>query len=629
MFWPLLLLSMVLAAPAAALENQLRDHASPYLAMHGDDPVAWQDWGAEAVALARSEGKLLLVSSGYFSCHWCHVMQRESYQDEAIAALLNRHFVPVKLDRELHGALDAFLIDFVEQTQGHAGWPLNVFLTPEGYPLIGATYLPPDRFRELLRRLNGRWAGEPDRLRDLARRTLRQLMPDETATRVEPLPAAALRDALFVEAIGIADVMEGGFGDQNKFPMAPQLLALLELQAASPRPQLAEFLTLTLDRMAAGGLRDHLAGGFFRYTIDPSWQVPHFEKMLYTQALLSEVYRQAAGLFGRADYAAVARETLDFVMREMAGPQGGYVASFSAVDGAGREGAVYLWAADELDALLGEPDSKLARRHWQLADPPLLDGGNLPRQGETVGQIATATGMTAAETGRRLAAIRGRLLAARAKRTLPVDDKELAGWNGLMLTAFARAALTWDDPELRAAATRIRDFLGSRLWNGRELRRALAGGRALGKASLEDYAYAADGLAAYAELSKDPTDRALVLALLDAAWQRFYRDGGWRSDDRPLIPGMTERPALPEGALPAPSAVLIRVAARSGETALVERARSAAERGRRQAQQQPFWYAGHHAVLLADPVAQRPERRPSGDTRGGSDAAPVPAAGGQ
>ena len=601
-----LLLALVLVAPAIALENQLRDHPSPYLAMHGDDPVAWQDWGPEAVALARGEGKLLFISSGYFSCHWCHVMQRESYRDEKIAALLNEHFVPVKLDRELHGALDAFLIDYVEKTQGHAGWPLNVFLTPEGYPLIGTTYLPAERFRDLLVRLHSTWLEENGRMRNLARRTLLQLMQDEAGVQVEPLPVAALQDALFVEAMGIADVMEGGFGDQNKFPMAPQLLALLELQATAPRPQLAEFLVLTLDRMADGGLRDHLAGGFFRYTVDPSWQVPHFEKMLYTQALLSEVYLRAAALFGRADYAAVARDTLGFVVREMAGPHGGCVASFSAVDGAGREGGVYLWTVDQLHALLGEQDTALARRYWQMTDIPSIDGGHLPRQGDSVEEIAEATGRSVADITRRLGSVRERLLVARKNRMLPVDDKELAGWNGLMLAAFSRAALAWDDPGFRAAATRVRDFLREQMWDGRELRRALAGSRELGKASLEDYAYAAYGMAAYADLSGDPADRAFVATLLDSAWQRYHGPGGWRMDDHPLIPGMGERAAMLEGALPAPSALLVRVAIRSDDPDLVERALTAAELGRRATQQQPFWYAGHHAVLL-EAAARTPQ----------------------
>jgi uncharacterized protein YyaL (SSP411 family) len=589
----------MLVSPVLAMQNQLRDHASPYLAMHGEDPVAWQDWGPEAIELARAQGKLLLVSSGYFSCHWCHVMQRESYRNEKIAALLNAHFVPVKLDRELHGALDAYLIDFIRETQGQAGWPLNVFLTPEGYPLIGTTYLPPDRFQDLLLRLNSTWQDERGKLRSLARRTALQLMLNEVQAGVEPLESDALRDVLLRQAVTVADAMEGGFGNQNRFPMAPQLLALIELQAAAPHPELAEFLTLTLDKMADEGLRDQLAGGFFRYTIDPSWQVPHFEKMLYTQALLAEVYLHASRLFGREDYAAVARDTLNFVIREMAAPQGrGYVASFSAVDGEGEEGGVYLWSIDELHALLGEEDTALARRYWRMQDLPALDGGHLPRRGESAERVAELTGQTAEVVNARIGEIRAKLLTERGKRVLPVDHKALAGWNGLMLAAMARAAAEWQDPRLRAAAAGLRDYLRDRLWDGQQLRRALAEGREVGKASLEDYAYVAYGMAQYAKLSGDPVDRTFVAALINLAWQRYYGPDGWRRDDRPLIPGVGAEPAMSEGALPAPSGVLIRLALQSDDPALVVKARAAAELGRQQAQQEPFWYSGHHAALL-------------------------------
>ncbi|MGB5745134.1 MAG: DUF255 domain-containing protein [Sedimenticolaceae bacterium] len=593
----------LLTVPAFALDNQLGAHPSPYLAMHGQDPVAWQDWGEAAVDLARAEDKLLFVSSGYFSCHWCHVMQRESYQNAAIADILNRHFVPVKLDRELHGALDAYLISFVEKTQGQAGWPLNVFLTPEGYPLIGATYLPPERFQAVLLGLNKSWQDERGRLRNLARRTLLELTLDTPQESVDPWSAPALQGALLEQTLTLADPMAGGFGDQSRFPMAPQLLTLLDLQARAPDQRLAEFLTLTLDNMAAQGLRDHLAGGFFRYTVDPTWQIPHFEKMLYTQALLAEVYLRASQVFGRDDYAAVARDTLAFVIREMGGPQGAFVASFSAVDGAGEEGGVYLWSIDQLHRLLGEQDTALARRYWRMLDISALDGGHLPRRGESVSQIAEAIEQPEEAVMARLQSIRGRLLDARAQRVLPVDQKELAGWNGLLLAALSRAARAWGDPEFRAVACRVRDFLRNRLWDGAGLRRAMAGDRALGKATLEDYAYVAYGMAQYARLSDDPADRTFVAALLDLSWQRFHGTSGWRRDDQPLIPGLGDEPALLEGALPAPSAVLIRLALNSDDPALVAKAASAAVGARAQAQTEPFWYAGHLAALLALPSA--------------------------
>ena len=599
------LLLLCLAAQAHALENQLHGHASPYLAMHGEDPVAWQDWNAATVALAREQGKLLFISSGYFSCHWCHVMQRESYRDPAIAALLNSRFIPVKLDRELHSALDAYLIDFLEKTQGNAGWPLNVFLTPEGYPLIGATYLPPEQFKTLLTRLDTSWQDERGRLRNLARRTLLQLMLQQPTDTTAVLDAAALDAGLLQQALSVADLFEGGFGDQNKFPMTPQLMALLELQVRTPHPQLAEFLALTLDKMAAEGLRDHLAGGFFRYTVDPSWQVPHFEKMLYTQAQLSEVYLHAAEVLQREDFASIARDTLDFVLREMAAPGGGFVASFSAVDGNGVEGGVYLWDIDTLHGLLGEQDTALARRLWRMQDGAMLDAGYLPRRGEAVAAIAAALGVDVDALGERIASVRKRLLDARTARTLPVDDKVLSGWNGLLLAALSRAAQRWPDAGYADAAHKLRDYLRAKAWDGKALRRASSGGDALGKASIEDYAYVAYGMSRYADLQGDPSDRTFVAVLLNLAWQRYAGQGGWRHDDEPLIPGLAEQPAMLEGAVPSPAALLILTALGSDSPRLVALARSAAERARALVQGDPFWYAGHLTALLASAGAER------------------------
>ncbi|MCB1772325.1 MAG: thioredoxin domain-containing protein [Gammaproteobacteria bacterium] len=600
----------LLMPPAQALENQLREHPSPYLAMHGTDPVAWQDWGPAAVDAAREQGKLLFVSSGYFSCHWCHVMQRESYRNADIAAFLNRHFIPVKLDRELHGALDSHLIGFLEKTQGHAGWPLNVFLTPEGYPLIGATYLPPEQFLQLVQRLQQRWEDDRGQLRNLARRTMLQLALQRAAADVEPMSAVALDTALLQEAVSLADVMQGGFGEESRFPMAPQLLALLELQVRRPPPGLGEFLLLTLDKIAREGMRDHLAGGFFRYTVDPSWEIPHFEKMLYTQALLAEVYMRAADVFGRPDYDRVAFDTLRFVDREMRSGQGGYIASFSAVDSAGEEGAAYLWSVDELHALLGEEDTALARRHWRMQGVPAFLGLHLPMQGEPAHVIAQQLELAEADVAARLEDIRRRLLVVRQRRDLPADDKILAGWNGLMLAAFTKGALRWEDTGFRDAAGRIRSLLVERLWDGQRLRRALRGDQELGKVTLEDYAYVAYGMNVYAALSGNPGDRTFAAALLSQAWQRFYDGSGWMLDDKPLIPGLGAEAAITEGALPSPSAVLVRLSLASDSAALRAKGVAAAQQGRANAQAEPFWYSGHHAALLEITPSESAERQP-------------------
>lgn len=607
MFRPLGIVVLLVAIPPAwgaaassepgQLRNELVDHPSAYLAMHGGDPVAWQDWGDEAVAYARAEGRLLLLSSGYFACHWCHVMQRESFQDTAIAGFLNAHYVPVKLDRELQAALDAWLIEFVERTQGRAGWPLNVVLTPDGYPLIGVTYLPPDEFRDFLARVDEAWRQDPDGIRRLARQATLQLRREHRPADVEPLSPAAIDRLLLDRAMARADQLGGGFGVANRFPKAPQLAALLDLQARRPDPTLEEFLRLTLDRMAGEGLRDHLAGGFFRYTEDPSWEVPHFEKMLYTQALLADVYLRAAEVLAEPAYADVARDTVAFLVRDMAAGRGGFVASFSALDGQGREGGYYLLPMDRLAESLGQPDAGIARRHWRLDEASYFDAGHLPKRGEPVVDIAADLQMPVADVRQRLDATREKLLAMRAERGLPVDAKVLAGWNGLVLSTLTRAARRWDDREIAAAAEATYRVLRDTFWDGARLHRALHAGQPLGKADLSDYAFVARGVRHYADWSGDQSARSLAGTLIEQAWVRFHDAGGWHLGPDPLIPSAGGDAAMPDDALPSPSALLVRLGLAHGDATMRRRAREAAEAARGAVQAEPFVHVGHLAVL--------------------------------
>jgi len=599
-FWLLLLTSLLAVGFSAhAMENQLRDHASPYLRMHADDPVAWQDWDRELLQTAKREGRLIFLSSGYFSCHWCHVMQRESYRDPAIAQLLNTHFIPVKLDRELNPALDGYLIDYLERTQGQAGWPLNIFLTPEGYPLIGATYMPPDTFQALLLRLEAGWSKGPDRMRDLARRVLLEITMQPPLRDKAPISGEQLRSRLVNQALAIGDPMAGGFGDQNKFPMAPQLEALLRLRESPSGGDLDALLTLTLDQMAAQGLRDQVGGGFFRYTVDPSWQLPHFEKMLYTQAQMVRLYLLAASFYQRDDYLEVARDTLDFVLREMRGQNGLFIASFSAIDQAGEEGGYYLWRPESLRALLGDTDAAFAQRFWAIHGSPLLEGGWLPQRGESAQQIALESGSELENVQKRLREIRAKLLLERSRRGLPADDKELAGWNGLLLGALVVA-----DKQLPASlyldeAGQLANSIRERLWRKGELWRARAGDRPVGQAGLEDYAYLADGLGRLLQARADPELSEWLSQLLEKAWNSFHDARGWRSVERPALPGMGHSRAMRDGALPAASAVLIQTTLRFGSQELQQRAQEALRQARPYLQDEPFWYASHVLLMTA------------------------------
>ncbi|MEO1766642.1 thioredoxin domain-containing protein [Thiobacter aerophilum] len=584
-----LLLVLLLFAPALQAEplaNRLRHHPSPYLALHGTDPTAWQEWNAETVARARRENKLLFVSLGYFSCHWCHVMQKESYRDPEIAAFLNAHFIPVKVDRELDPALDAQLQAFAEATRGQSGWPLNVFITPEGYPLFALLYAPPAEFLQAVQRLAARWDEEGPQLARLAREAALPPPPPLTVeARFAPAIGVLYQQRLVEEALAHADVLQGGFGKVSKFPHAPQLAALLAIEGRKPNPRLAEFLRLSLDQMARLGLRDHVAGGFFRYTVDPDWHTPHFEKMLYDNAQLAAVYLDASRLLARPEYRDIAYETLDFMLENLRDVSGGFVTSTSAVDEAGREGGVYLWDKAELARLLDAADYSLVERIWGLGEPPSFELGYLP-----MARIVP----TAAETAR-LRAIHARLKAERARRGLLRDEKLLAGLNGLALAALARAAQ--DEPRYRPAARAVRDFLVQRLMTDQGLRKGIASGQVLGPADLEDYAYVAEGLLAYALLDESLGDRERARTLVTRAWDLFHGPHGWTLDTQPLLARPYYQRIVPDGATPAPAAVLIRTSWRLGGKPLRTRALRALNVGYEILDQGVFWYATQVAAM--------------------------------
>ncbi len=590
------LLTSASGAAEAPISNRLSDHPSPYLAMHGNDPVHWQVWSEAVFARAARENKLVFVSSGYFSCHWCHVMQRESYLDPAIAAYINTHFIPVKIDRELLPAVDAGLIDFVERTRGQAGWPLNVFLTPAGHPLIGILYLPPKTFQSFVDNLVQRWKAEPTQLADMAKSAAEAtaVRPSaQTDQRKEPVQLAPL---LRQQALAMADELAGGFGEQNKFPMTPQLLALLDVQARDPNEQLAEFLRLTLDQMAARGLRDHLGGGFFRYTVDPTWRTPHYEKMLYDNALLARVYLRAADVLSVPAYRDIARETVDFVIDTLSAPGGGYYAALSAVDDAGVEGGYYLWDREELQRLAGD-DWPLLERYWGLDAAAADPSGELLMPAQSVAELAHAVNKPVADVERIVAAMKDRLIQQRFKRSVPVDTKVLAGWNGLLLTALVDAAAQLEagrsNGRFTLAAAKLRSFILEHFVSGDALVRARADGAPLGAAGLEDYAYVIAGLQRWHEVfgSAQAADGVRIDSLLTQAWARFHGERGWRQGEDVLLQWGSGEPAIADGPMPAPSALLMAASHSAPETS--KRLRAALALALPAVERQPFWHASY------------------------------------
>lgn len=562
--WACLMLFFGLAqAEQTKLHNRLANHPSPYLALHGADPVAWQEWNAETVALAKRENKLLFVSVGYYACHWCHVMQRESYKNREIAELLNREFVPVKVDRELNTGLDDALQEFSAKLTQVSGWPLNAFVTPEGYPVYALLYAPPENFQAVLARLAGLWKADGASMRKLAQEAVPQVKQEPQR---QVLDAAALKrweNAFLQQLRAERDELRGGFGEVNKFPMAPQLSLALERQADGPDADLEAFLRLTLDQMAARGLRDHVNGGFFRYTTDPGWETPHFEKMLYDNAQLARVYLRAADVLNEPRYRDVALSTVDFMLDTLASPNGGFYASTSAVDEAGREGAHYLWGKDEIRSLLSDAEFAAARRVWKLDVPAPFDLGHLPAEWVTP---------TAAERPLLVSAT-SKLRQARKNLPLPKDDKRNAGLNGLVLSALAAAMRV--EPRYRQAAENAYRFLREQMMGAGGLHKSLAKDKKLPGAELEDYAFVAQGLLDYAEAAGVEDAREQALALVRTAWWQFFTEQGWRREQQALLATVRPEPVLADGPAASPSAVLILSALRLDDTDLKSRARKA------------------------------------------------------
>ena len=592
---------------AAAADNALKDHPVPYLALHGEDPIHWQEWGPEVMEAARRDNRIVLVSIGYFSCHWCHVMQRESFQDPEIAGIANRGFIFVKVDREMQPALDDAMMSFAQSTLGQAGWPLNVFITPDGSPIYALLYLPPDRFRQVLERLQALWSGSEEELRRLVENFPWKPQAASSAPaddlEIHRLLASARRQVL-----DHGDHFQGGFGTQSKFPSVPQLEFLLAAEEILPDEATREFLTTTLDAMMQFGLRDHLAGGFFRYTVDPGWEIPHFEKMLYDNASLATLYLEAGRILGREDYVEVARETLEFMRRHM-WRDGALVSSLSAVDDQDVEGGAYLWQPDELRQLLNEREFAVADAVWGISGPAELEAGNHLRRQRSLSEAAGRLGMEEGEVERILARSRDRLLDARSRRIVPVDHKLVSGWNGLALTAFARAAERFPGSDYAETADALKVFLTERVTVTAEdgknsLARAEVGGLPRGRGSLEDYAYVAQGLYDWARLTGDPADYRSAAAVARLGWARYFDGEGWRRSPELVrtIPEVV--PLVEDGPMPSPSAALL-AASRQLALALEER-----EWGREVSRvsrlgfddmaDSPYWYTGQLTLLMRE-----------------------------
>jgi len=513
--------------------NRLAKETSPYLLQHAHNPVDWFPWGAEALAKAKKEGKLIFLSIGYSSCHWCHVMERESFHDAEIAKLLNEHFVCIKVDREERPDIDSIYMTALyvyNQLAGSGrggGWPLSMFLTSDAEPFVGGTYFPArdgDRpgapgFLTLVTRIQELWSKDPDRVKGDAK-TVARFTKVELEKRRGAL-TVALDDKLLAATLeALADEYDpkyGGFGytpdgKRPKFPEPSNLVFLLDRVRRHSDEKAKEMLVGTLEKMAQGGIRDHLGGGFHRYSVDRYWTIPHFEKMLYDNGQLASVYAQAYELTKREDFRRVTIELCDFVLRELTDAGGGFYAALDA-DSEGEEGKFYRWEKAELAVAVTASELELfAKVYGADGDPNVDEKYYVPQLARPLAAIAAELKLSEAELEARLAPIRGKLLQVRAKRERPLTDlKILTADNGLMISGLADAGRVLNEPRYIAAAEKAAEFVLKNLRqpDGRLLR-TYAGGQAKLNAYLNDYAFLADGLIRLHRTTKN--DRWLTAA---------------------------------------------------------------------------------------------------------------------
>ena len=555
------------------MANRLAAEHSPYLLQHKDNPVDWHPWGADAFERARSEDKPIFLSIGYSTCHWCHVMEHESFESREVADVLNRHFVPIKVDREERPDVDRVYMTFVQATTGSGGWPMSVWLTPELKPFYGGTYFPPSSkwgrpgFVDILKEIARAWEEDRGRIEHSAEsitERLRELGRDGGGREVPP--EAALDEGVRQFAASF-DERRGGFGDAPKFPRPTELLFLLREHARTGSSEARDMVLVTLRAMALGGMRDHVGGGFHRYSVDGNWRVPHFEKMLYDQAQLVLAYLEAAQVSGDSFFADVAADTLAYVQRDLTDPAGGFYSAEDADstppehvnDGSGTsaaphkvEGAFYVWSDEELREVLGE-DAEVFRIRFGI-----LPDGNAPFDPQNefvhknllytargIDEVMSATAKTREEVEAALARSRAKLLERRSTRPRPhLDDKVLTAWNGLMIAAFARAARgsgLISNSEMSpdplavplAVARRAALFIWKHLWNGetRTLLRRYRRGDAAVEGYAEDYAYLTFGLLELFQADGDPLWLEWAL-MLQRRQDELFADpvgGGWFS----------------------------------------------------------------------------------------------------
>jgi uncharacterized protein len=504
------------------MPNRLAQETSPYLLQHRDNPVDWYPWGPEALRRASDEDKPILLSVGYSACHWCHVMERESFEDPETAAYMNEHFVNVKVDREERPDVDAIYMEAVQAISGHGGWPMTVFLDPDGVPFYGGTYFPPDEsrgmpsFRMVMEAVVHAFETQRDEIRERAPTTRARLGAIGEVEPREDLPGPPALEEAVSRLLAAVDRRNGGFGGAPKFPPASSL----ELLLARGETGVVE---LTLDAMLAGGIYDQLGGGFSRYSVDAVWLVPHFEKMLYDNGLLARAYLHGWQALGHERYRRVCEETLDWVLREMRGPEGGFYSALDA-DSEGEEGKFYVWTPDQIREVLEEPSDPNCINFYTQQMDKLMQFYGVSEQGNFEGaNVLHLAGGAGAPEPEGLDEMRRALLEARSRRVRPgLDDKRLASWNALAIAALADAGAVLGRADYLDAARAGAEFVLEQLRDGEgNLLRTYKDGRAHLNAYLEDHAFLLEALLTLYESSFETRWFAEARALAETTIERF------------------------------------------------------------------------------------------------------------
>jgi uncharacterized protein YyaL (SSP411 family) len=552
------------------MANRLADETSPYLLQHRDNPVDWLPWGEEAKRLAKERDVPILLSVGYSACHWCHVMERESFEDPETAEIMNRDFVPIKVDREERPDVDAIYMEAVQSMTGRGGWPMTVFCDPDGVPFYGGTYFPPEprggmpSFAMVMEAVLDAWQHRREEIAERAEQTRNHLGAVARLEAPEGALDPGILDRALQNLIGLADLQNGGFGSEPKFPPSPSLDLLLARGET-------EITTRTLDAMAGGGIYDQLGGGFARYSVDAVWLVPHFEKMLYDNALLARTYLRGFQQLGHQRYKRICMETLEWALREMRSPEGAFYSALDA-DSEGVEGRFYVWSADEARAVL-ERAGLGDRAEAVLAHLGVTERGNF----EGANVLHVREGLWA-QRPEGFEAARAALLEAREQRVRPgLDDKVLTSWNALMIAALAESGAALAEPRFVAAATECADFILERMRDSEgRLLRSFGRGEARLNAYLEDHAYLLEALLALYEADFDPRFYVAARELADTIIDRFgdSERGGFFTTSHDHEQLVARRKDLDDHPIPSGNASaalgLLRLSALSGERRYAE-----------------------------------------------------------